>query len=129
MNPEYEHTVFILTEFPSIWPDEFAIITAYNPMDKKLSDGENRKRNQELTNWAKEKAFIDLIGSSPDRTHQEQSIGVTFTLKEAIEVGLRFNQRAIFYVKNGNLELVECNSGKSKCLGKLIGRILPVSTS
>ena len=123
MNPEYDNTVFLLPEFPAVWPNNFAIITAHNPMDQKLTDSENIKRNQQLVEWAKLKIFIKLIGSSTDRTHQEASFALECSLKEAIEIGEQLNQRAIFYIRGENLELVECRSGKSKGLGKFTERL------
>jgi hypothetical protein len=123
MNPEYDNTVFLLPEVPASWPNNFAIITAHNPMDQKLTDSENIRRNQQLAEWAESKIFIKLIGSSPDRTHQEASFAVECSLKEAIEIGEQFNQRAIFYIRGANLELVKCSSGKSKILGKFSERL------
>jgi hypothetical protein len=127
MNPAYDNTVFLLSEVPTVWPNNFAIITGHNPMDQKLTDSENIRRNQQLAEWAEPKIYIKLIGSSPDRTHQEASFALKCSLKEGIEIGEQFNQRAIFYVRNGNLELVECNSGKNKQLGKFIERLVPLS--
>ena len=123
MNPEYDNTVFLLTEVPTVWPNNFAIITGHNPMDQKLTDSENIRRNQQLAEWAEPKIYIKLIGSSPDRTHQEASFVLECSLKEAIEIGEQFNQRAIFYIRGENLELVECRSGKSKGLGNFTERL------
>ena len=123
MNPEYDNTVFLLSEVPVAWPNNFSIITANNPMDQKLPGSENIRRNQQLAEWAEPKIYIKLIGSSPDRTHQEASFAVECSLKEAIEIGEQFNQRAIFYIRGENLELVECSSGKSKILGKFSERL------
>lgn len=123
MNPEYEDTVFLLPEVTAVWPNNFAIITAHNPMDQKLTYSENIRRNQQLAEWAEPKIFIKLFGSSLDRTHQEASFALECSLKEAIEIGKQFNQRAIFYIRCENLELVECSSGKSKGLGKFSKRL------
>ena len=38
-------------------------------------------------------------------------------MQEAVKLGNDFQQRAIFFVSNGNLKLVDCKSGKSKDLG------------
>jgi hypothetical protein len=92
-------------------------------MDQKLTDSENIRRNQRLADWAEPKIFIKLIGSSPDHSHQEASFALKCSLKEAIKIGKKFNQRAIFYIRGENLELVECSSGKSKRLGKFTERL------
>jgi hypothetical protein len=123
MNPEYDNTVFLLPEVPTFWPNNFTIITAHNPMDHKLTDSENIRRNQRLADCAEPKIFIKIIGSSPDHSHQEASFALKCSLKEAIKIGKQFNQRAIFYIRGENLELVECSSGKSKRLGKFTERL------
>ena len=123
MNPAYDNTVFLLSEVPTVWPNNFAIITGHNPMDQKLTDSENIRRNQQLAEWAEPKIYIKLIGSSPDRTHQEASFALKCSLNEAIKIGKQFNQRAIFCIRGENLELVECSSGKSKILGKFSERL------
>ena len=74
MNPEYFKTIFLISKEPESWPDEFAIITAHNPMDLKLSDQENNFRNEKLIKDSRSKCFPKkLYGSSPDQSHQEAS--------------------------------------------------------
>ena len=73
MNPEYDNTIFLLTEVPAVWPNNFSIITAHNPMDQKLTDSENIRRNQQLAEWAEPKIHIKLIGSSPTEPIKKQA--------------------------------------------------------
>ena len=117
MNVEYFKTIFLISVIPETWPSEFGIVTAFNPMDEKLSDNENSIRNQKLSDEIGDKLFAELIGSSKDFSHQEKSFAIICSMQEAVKLGNDFQQRAIFFVCNGNLKLVDCKSGKSKDLG------------
>lgn len=123
MNPEYFKTIFLISKEPDGWPDEFAIITAHNPMDLKLSDQENNFRNENLLKTLGQNAFLKLSGSSPDQSHQEASYAFISDLPKAIRIGKEFQQRAIFYIKDGNLKLIECSTGQTQELGKFIERL------
>ena len=124
MNPEYSKTIFLISKEPQSWPDEFAIITAHNPMDLKLSDNENSLRNEKLLKRIEQNVFLKLSGSSPDFTHQETSYAFIADLDKAIEIGRVFQQRAIYYIRKGNLQLVDCNADSILELGLFYERVL-----
>ena len=123
MNPEYFNTIFLISKEPESWPDEFAIITAHNPMDLKLSDNENCLRNEKLLKRINSNVFLELSGSSPDHSHHEASFAFTSKIEEAVDIGKEFQQKAIYYVKVGNLSLVECSTGKIEELGSFNDRL------
>ena len=123
MNPEYFNTIFLISKEPESWPDEFAIITAHNPMDLKLSDNENSLRNEKLLKRINSNVFLELSGSSPDHSHQEASFAFISKIEEAVDIGKEFQQKAIYYVKVGNLSLVECSTGKIEELGSFNDRL------
>ena len=123
MNPEYSKTIFLISKEPESWPDEFAIITAHNPMDLKLSDYENSLRNEKLLKSIDSNVFLELSGSSPDHSHQEASFAFVSKIQEAVDIGKEFQQKAIYYVKDGNLKLVECCTGKIEELGNFNDRL------
>ena len=123
MNPEYFNTIFLISKEPESWPDEFAIITAHNPMDLKLSDNENCLRNEKLLKRINSNVFLELSGSSPDHSHQEASFAFISKIEEAVDIGKEFQQKAIYYVKVGNLSLVECSTGKIEELGNFNDRL------
>ena len=123
MNPEYSKTIFLISKEPESWPDEFAIITAHNPMDLKLSDYENSLRNEKLLKSIDSNVFLELSGSSPDHSHQEASFAFMSKIQEAVDIGKEFQQKAIYYVKDGNLKLVECCTGKIEELGNFNDRL------
>ena len=123
MNPEYFNTIFLISKEPESWPDEFAIITAHNPMDLKLSDNENCLRNEKLLKRINSNVFLELSGSSPDHSHQEARFAFPSKIEEAVHIGKEFQQKAIYYVKVGNLSLVECSTGKIEELGSFNDRL------
>lgn len=123
MNPEYSKTIFLISKEPESWPDEFAIITAHNPMDLKLSDYENSLRNEKLLKSIDSNVFLELSGSSPDHSHQEASFAFFSKIQETVDIGKEFQQKAIYYVKDGNLKLVECCTGKIEELGNFNDRL------
>ena len=123
MNPEYFKTIFLISKEPDGWPDEFAIITAHNPMDLKLSDQENNLRSENLLKALGQKAFLKLYGSSPDQSHQETSYAFISDLDKAIEIGREFQQSAIYYIRKGNLQLVDCNTDTILDLGNFNERV------
>ena len=83
----------------------------------KLSEKENFIRNQRLSDEIGNKLFAELTGSSKDFSHQEKSFAIICSMQEAVKLGNDFQQKAIFFVSNGILKLVDCKSGESQDLG------------
>ena len=125
MNGEYFKTVFITKESTALPARSFAILTAANPMDKLLGENENQRRNEALRTLLEEEEvdFSELIGASPDWTHQEASFAVSCTLDHALEWANRFEQRAIFWVKNDHLQIIACQSSEKYELGSFDERL------
>ena len=123
MNPEYSKTIFLISKEPESWPEKFAIITAHNPMDLKLSDNENSLRNEKLLKRIEQNVFLKLYGSSPDQSHLETSYAFISDLDKAIEIGREFQQSAIYYIRKGNLQLVDCNADTTIDLGNFNERV------
>lgn len=124
MNPAYFKTIFLITDIPSQWPSNFAIITVWNPMDQKLSIKQNQSRDKELLlKFTKNNKFSPLIGSSPDYLHQEKSYIIEVSLQEAVQIGNDYDQRAVYYVENGSLQLIDCKTREKFSLGNFTDRI------
>ena len=123
MNPEYSKTIFLISKEPESWPEKFAIITAHNPMDLKLSDNENSLRNEKLLKRIEQNVFLKLYGSSPDQSHLETSYAFISHLDKAIEIGREFQQSAIYFIRKGNLQLVDCNADTIIDLGNFKERV------
>lgn len=111
MNPAYMETRFIGTQKIRELPKECFVITAYNPMDQKLSKEENKKRNQLLKRKIvlQEKICLDITGTSVDLKHQEPGFLTDANLKQSLAWANEFQQRAIFAIKNDQLSLVSCS--------------------
>lgn len=125
MNENYKNTIFLLERIPKLLPDYFAIITAYNPMDRQLSKVENKKLNnallKKIENFNEE--IIPIIGSSLDLTHKEPSYLVKVALNKGIETAQFFNQRAIFWAKYDKLYLIDCSSREKTPIGSFSERM------
>ena len=125
MNNKYFETVFLKLEQTDEFPESFAIVTACNPMDQIFSQADNGKRNQNLLDILNSHGqYVGaIIGSSPDLTHQEPSLIMHASRSEALDLGIRFGQRAIFWVSKDLLEIIECASGESHPAGSFRKRI------
>ncbi len=125
MNEKYFDTVFIDAAPTNGFPESFAILTAFNPMDRILNQDENTKRNQHLLGILKLQGHYGgtIIGSSPDFTHQEPSLIAEAPKVKGLELGLQFNQRAIFWISKDCLEIIECSTGITHDAGSFRKRI------
>ena len=100
----YSATVFLCPT--PIHFSDFAIITANNPNGKILEPKENEELNKLLKQQISQLDSIELIGASPDFTHQEPSFAINITQGEAVRLAKQFNQNAIFWVISGEVFLV-----------------------
>ncbi len=125
MNQNYFGVVFQRVENISNVIMPFAIVTAHNPMDMCLDELENNERNEKLRKDLFLSDFIhrEIIGSSEDHSHQELSFVVKCNLKQAIQMGNKFEQRAIFWVEDNKLEIVDCKTLKRYDLGSFKKRL------
>ena len=130
MNENYFRVIFIIVENITDFPKPFSIITACNPMDVSLKKSENQKRNEKLKVDLNNAQYFykPIIGSSPDYSHQELSFTIKCTKKEAIQLGNKFGQRAIFWVTSKKLLVIDCDDQKEYDLGSFEKRIRNLST-
>ena len=125
MNEKYFDTVFLDPAPSNGFPESFAILTAFNPMDRILNQDENTKRNQHLLGILKLQGHYGgtIIGSSPDFTHQEPSLIAEAPKFKGLELGLKFDQRAIFWISKDILEIIECATRIARFAGSFRKRI------
>ena len=100
----YSTTVFLCSK--PIHFSNFAIITANNPNGKVMTSEVNKKLNDLLKQQINKYGFVELIGASPDLTHQEPSFAVDISQNEAVKLAKQFNQNAIFWVTDGEVFIV-----------------------
>jgi hypothetical protein len=113
MNPGY-HVVRFRAELPAAGlPAAFAVVTACNPNGKTVSARENEQATDALRSdlTAENQFFFPVIGGSPDFSHAEPGFGVLFkSPEEAVSWGRRYQQEAVFWINEGNVQLVPCDS-------------------
>jgi len=108
----YLQTKFVISDKLVNLPDFTYILTACNPMDRKLSDLENRKRNSKLQDMINQGGYLCLpiMGVSEDLKHKEPSFLTNAKKDQSMDWAKRFNQRAIFQVHKDILSLILCSS-------------------
>jgi hypothetical protein len=124
MTPEqraqFSQAVFRLTPLPADWPEDFAIITAYDPDGLPTTAEQNLAADAALEAdlWAAGYRLHRITGGSADGVHLEPGWGVPIGLPGAVEFGRRYRQLAVFAVRAGRLALVDCEDGSAEDLGR-----------
>ena len=79
--------------------EPFAIMTAFDPEGRNLSEAENERRKQELDRRlsATGYPFVQVDCCSPDRRHCECSVAVTMPQEKALDLAREMQQVAIFW--------------------------------
>jgi hypothetical protein len=112
MNPGYQDVRF-RAELPAAGlPAAFGVITACNPDGKTVSAKENEQATDDLRRslTAEGHFFFPVTGGSPDFSHAEPGFGVLFKSSEvAVSWGRRYQQEAVFWINEGNVQLVPCD--------------------
>ena len=122
---EYLTTVFQIPGAFTAFPPSFAIITAWNPMDRPATRRENDLADEALRRSLelRQLPYLRVTGCSPDLSHREPGWGARLSKPEAIRLGKRFGQRAIWWVENDELILVMCEDGLETPLGSFQLRV------
>jgi hypothetical protein len=87
---------------------EFAIITAWNPHSIKGSKKENDQRNSDLQRDFNNFNYCKMSVGDLKRAWLEESFAVEIPQILAIELGNKYDQNAIYYVRNNQLYLISC---------------------
>lgn len=101
----------------------FAIITADNPDGRVVEPEVNRRADERLRRVLARRGLVfrEVVGRSPDASHQERSIAVPMPLDEARALGAEFRQVAVFWYEGGVFYLVECG-GRGEVVGLPLAR-------
>ncbi|WP_395166705.1 DUF3293 domain-containing protein [Francisella salimarina] len=113
----YFTTKFEVPILPSRYPNQFAIITAYNPFNQLLEDQENLARNQILRNQLEKSYSWVYAINGFDKSSKHKENGFMFdakSLDDACNLGEKFSQDAIYYVINDTLYVSKCEKSKRK---------------
>ncbi|RLV59230.1 DUF3293 domain-containing protein [Parashewanella curva] len=103
----YSCTQFLLTQRIAKHLS-FAIITACNPRGEVLAQSQNRHLDKLLLNEIEQLhcPYRAIIGAANDMSHFEKSWAVFTDKSQAVILGERYVQNAIFYVEQGELSLI-----------------------
>jgi hypothetical protein len=122
LHAAFKEAIFEFT--PGDHPENFWVITAYNP------DGQDT--NEISNQLADEKLYEELnalgvepfrvTGLSPDRTHAEPGWGGSLEERTAIELGRKYRQVAVFHFQAGEIWLVDCSDGRREALDNSVKR-------
>ena len=129
--PEYLSTFFLADTPSGGWPENFHIITAHNPgiiVNAEANAKADGNLQVEL-NHSGSRCFR-ITGCSPDLNHQEQGWGVSgLSEEQALVIGKKYGQNAIFSVANGILSVIGCLSGERIKVDSWEQRILRIVPS
>jgi hypothetical protein len=100
-----------------------AVITAHNPYGRVASPEENEKAQgdleAELTSQGRE--WWPAAGADPTWAHVEHSVAVPgMDEAEAVKLGARFRQEAIFIITPASRKVIDCVSGRRSITGWVI---------
>jgi Protein of unknown function (DUF3293) len=103
------------------WAGPLHVITAWNPGGLRSQD-ENQKWQTALENelWATGHKLHRAFGRSTTTTHQEDSVAVEgLDRAEAIQIGARYEQDAIFEVTDDEVFVLACHESRLTAIPRL----------
>lgn len=94
---------------PGLKDRAFAILTAWNPMNKKLGLDENRLRNENLQGYLRRTHYVFYPSRGVLGDHYEESFTVeNMPESEALRLGTLFEQYAVVVQDAGGCRLIRC---------------------
>jgi hypothetical protein len=120
MNRAYQRVRFRAELPEGGMPERFGIVTACNPDGRVASAADNATATESLRTELADggRKFFPVTGGSPDFAHAEQGFGIAFkTRAEAVALGRRCHQEAVFWVEHGEVQLVPCAGGDASVVG------------
>lgn len=122
----YDATVFVVDPPPGPAPARFAVITAWNPTHRVVPVQRNHRADRRLDRELARRRLPHwrATGCSPDRDHCEPGWAVAVDFAGALALARQFDQLALWWIENGQLELIDCRDGSRRPLGRFHDRIL-----
>lgn len=120
LKPEYRNPRFRCSQ--ESLPEEFRIVSAYNPDGKDTEEAANKIADEALLKLLSDRGYphFRVIGGNSDFTHAEPGYGIVCSQAEALGLAREFRQDAIFEVIGGRVLLLSAKSTNSK--PELIGK-------
>lgn len=96
-------------EHPFLKQKRFAIVTAFNPMNRKASAQENRRRNALLKKDIEDKGYDFYPVQGELNEHAEDSFAVeNIPEEEALKLGRKYRQHSILYNDEKGVRFIRC---------------------
>ena len=130
MHPEYFETRFKLGLPPEDLPDDFAIVTAFQTTGKQWPIERNQEATQKLQTELEHNGGLlgTVTGYSPRTGHAEPGFAARLSFEQACDLGLRYEQDAIYFVSGGTLFVSLCDHRRTlKPVTRLLDRVDPLS--
>ena len=99
------------------WPQQFAIVTAYNPEGLVTDPADNNRADLELRESLDKMGltYFRVTGGSRDGKHKEPGWGIVLQTPETSQkLSRQFKQLAFFWVEQGHVSLVETGTGSKE---------------
>lgn len=93
---------------------DFVIVTANNPASQRLSDHENLLRNSRLQCDLALYKYSQVLVGNGDFSRSEISFASVISVPLAIELGRKYQQNAIYFVQDEQLNLLSCLPDRTK---------------
>ena len=106
-------------------PKRFAVVTAFNPMGRRVPAAENRLRDAALRKRLKARAIecFRVTGGSKDGSHREPGWGAVVPSPEtARALAAEFDQNAYYWISSGRIFLGSAAGGALKRAGSWSAR-------
>ena len=109
----YRKTIFVASK-PIKPPSSFAILTADNPGSNVLPKSVNKNAANTLLRELHDLQChpIEIRGSSRDLDYSECSYIAQISKQDALHIGERYQQNAIYWVDNNKLYLIPCTAAQ-----------------
>ncbi|MFY2509640.1 DUF3293 domain-containing protein [Vibrio pectenicida] len=118
---QYSDPYFKFTH--SLGFEEFAIITAWNPNSQWQPKVENDRSNHSLVEEFGHTYFSEVYVGDRNFNWVETSFAVVISEQQALYLGQKYQQNAIYYVMNDELFLLSCLADQTKVsLGSCLQR-------
>lgn len=115
MLPDYFETRFKLDVPIEVLPEHFAIVTAYQPTGTKWPEDRNQEATLQLSQELEQQNVLlgKATGYSPKTGHAESGFAAHLSFEKACDLGLRYEQDAIYFVSSGTLFVSHCDHRRS----------------
>ena len=129
MKSAYLDTVFDVDHQAQL-PQEFVIITAYNPRGRAAPPSRNQHQDQTLRAVLINRGATPLrvTGRNVDGSHQEPGWAVALSVQVGLEIGRMFKQEAIYSVSHDELTLHACTHEQTDPVGSWNARVIKSET-